>query len=110
MARHHFVVLSNPVTGREDEYNDWYSNQHLDDVLQVPGFVAAQRFRLAAMNPAQESLYGYLCIYEVESDDLDATKATIEAAAEGMVISGALDQEDLPAWYFTPITDRKTAE
>lgn len=54
MARHHFIVLSNPVAGREDDYNDWYDNEHLDDVLKVEGFVAAQRFRLAPMNPAQE--------------------------------------------------------
>lgn len=109
MARHHFIVLSNPVAGREDDYNDWYDNEHLDDVLKVEGFVAAQRFRLAPMNPAQESPYGYLAIYEVESDDLDAARAAIEAAAGGMHISGALDQEDLPAWYYSPITERKTA-
>lgn len=48
MATHIFDVHSNPVPGREDEYNDWYTNQHLSDVLASPGFVAAQRFEVAA--------------------------------------------------------------
>ena len=45
MPRYNLIVLTNPVDGREDEYNDWYTNVHLDDVLKVPGVVAAQRFR-----------------------------------------------------------------
>ena len=44
MTKCNFVILSNPVAGREDEFNEWYTKQHLDDVLKVPGFVAAQRF------------------------------------------------------------------
>jgi hypothetical protein len=41
MAKHVFVVLTNPVEGKEDTYNDWYTNVHLGDVLKVPGIVAA---------------------------------------------------------------------
>jgi hypothetical protein len=29
MAKHVFVVLTNPVEGEEDTYNDWYTNVHL---------------------------------------------------------------------------------
>jgi hypothetical protein len=54
MARHTFVVFTNPTEGQEDEYNDWYDNTHLSDVLKVEGFVAAQRFKLADTEPAQE--------------------------------------------------------
>src|SRR5215469_214807 len=47
MAKHTFLVLTNPVQGKEKEYNDWYTNQHIPDVVSVPGIVAAQRYKLA---------------------------------------------------------------
>lgn len=45
MATALLVVLTEPVEGREDEYNIWYSNNHFDDVLKAAGFGAAQRFK-----------------------------------------------------------------
>ena len=48
MRNFRLVVLTNPVAGREDEYNDWYSNRHLGDVIAIPGIVAAQRFKANA--------------------------------------------------------------
>ena len=40
------VVLSGPVAPeREDTYNDWYTNVHLPDVLAVPGYVRAARYK-----------------------------------------------------------------
>jgi hypothetical protein len=111
MARHTFVVFTNAVEGQEDEYNEWYNNRHLTDVLAVEGFVAAQRFRLSEMNPPQEFPHRYLALYEVESDDLDkVTLALSEAGDSGvMFISEALDRPDAIAKYFTPITERRTA-
>src|SRR5690242_4404658 len=47
MAKYTFVVMTNPTPGKETEYNRWYNEQHIPDVLNVPGFVCAQRFRLA---------------------------------------------------------------
>ncbi len=45
-TKHVLVVMSNPAPGKEQEYNDWYTNVHLGDVLKVPGIVSAQRFKL----------------------------------------------------------------
>ncbi len=42
------IVLSRPVAGRENEYLDWYHTTHLRQVVDVPGFVSAQFFTLAA--------------------------------------------------------------
>lgn len=36
------LVQTNSVAGREDEFNRWYSETHLADVLAVPGGVRAQ--------------------------------------------------------------------
>ena len=70
MARFVFVVNTNPVEGREDEYNDWYSNRHLADVLAVPGVVSARRFAIADTQvAAAPPSFKYLALYEVEADD-----------------------------------------
>lgn len=70
MPRYSFVVHTNPVEGREDEYNAWYSGPHLADLLNCPGVVSARRFRLAAAQIRDEvQPFNYLAIYEVETDD-----------------------------------------
>jgi hypothetical protein len=112
MTRPTFVVFTNPTEGREDEFNNWYDNTHLSDVLKVEGFVAAQRFKLAETDPPQEFPHRYLALYEVESDDLGyVTQALSEAGDSGaMFISESLDRPEAIAKYFTPITDRRTAD
>jgi antibiotic biosynthesis monooxygenase (ABM) superfamily enzyme len=63
------VVRSRPVSPeREDEYNDWYSGVHVTELLAVPGFVSARRFRRVGEGDGHE----YLAVYEVEADDLAA--------------------------------------
>lgn len=111
MPRYIFLVLTNAKDGQEDEYNDWYNNRHLPDVLACDGFVAAQRFRLTETDPQQEFTHQYLAIYEVETDDLaKANQALTEAASNGaMFVSPALNMDDALAKYFTPITERLTA-
>ena len=106
MARYTFVVLTNSVDGRDDEFNDWYNNRHLPDILATEGFVAAQRFRLAEMNPDQDFPHRYLALYEVETEDLDKTnQAMMEAANNGgMVISTALNLDNAVAKYFASNT------
>ena len=86
-----YVVFTNAVPGRDDEYNRWYDEQHLGDVLAFPGFFRAERFRLIPAG-GQDQEFGYLAIYSFESNDGGATiAALLEAgAAGGMQISDAL--------------------
>ena len=46
MPTHRLIVFTQPAAGQEAEYNRWYDEVHLGDVLEVDGFVAAQRFAL----------------------------------------------------------------
>ncbi|MBT5195713.1 MAG: hypothetical protein HOM07_25485, partial [Rhodospirillaceae bacterium] len=46
MSENILVVLTNPVAGKEDEFNDWYSNIHIQEICQLSGFKSAQRFKL----------------------------------------------------------------
>ena len=41
------VVFSNPVEGKDDEFNDWYDNVHIPDLLQGSGDALRQALRPA---------------------------------------------------------------
>ena len=95
----------------EDDFNDWYTNVHLADVLRIPGIVSAQRFILSSDQRAQPPYpYKYFALYEIETDDLKGVLATLQerAGTEAMVISPAIDQTRA-AWIYQPITEKITA-
>jgi hypothetical protein len=93
MARYLFVVNSNPVEGREQEYNDWYSNRHLADLLALPGVVSARRFVLedAQLSDVPRP-FKYLALYEVETDQLQEFIGELfsRSGTESLPISTAL--------------------
>lgn len=84
------VVGSNPVDSEQEaEFNRWYGEDHLDDVLAVAGFTAARRYTLSPVRPmadTEPSPYGYLAVYEVEADDLTVAGRDLQAALD----SGAI--------------------
>jgi len=92
MVKYKLVVLSEPTEGQEDEYNRWYNEVHLADVLRVPGFLAAQRFKLHTPMNGQFP-HSYLSIYEIESENPQQVLAGLVEATEAgaMVISAALN-------------------
>jgi hypothetical protein len=53
---------------REEEFNDWYSNIHIPDLLAVPGFVRAARY--VNPDPSSWETGKYLAIYEIETDNI----------------------------------------
>jgi hypothetical protein len=88
------VVMSSPVEGREAEYNDWYQNVHLSEVVALGGIKSAQRFRLAR-NMGESKGAPYLAVYDIETDDIDAVLQEIESKALGgqLNMSTAVDTQ-----------------
>ena len=111
MGKYLFVVRSEPTDGKEEAYNDWYDNVHLVDVLGLPGFTAAQRFRIVGEPFAGEGGHRYLAIYELETDDPQASLDALSAAARSGAISitAAINEGDISAVLFEPIGDRVVA-
>ncbi|MEM7254742.1 MAG: hypothetical protein AAF493_25295 [Pseudomonadota bacterium] len=105
MDKHVLVVMTNPVEGRDQAFNEWYTDTHIGEVLEVNGFKAAQRFQLADATFAGQSDYRYLAIYEIETDNLQGALDALKAAVPGMVMSDAM-AKGAGAWAFTPITAR----
>ncbi len=95
MRKFKLVVMTRPVAGKEDEYNRWYQNEHLRDVVAVPGFQAAQRFSLNQVLIPGATAAPYLAIYDIETDDIDAAVKELTRRAERgeMAVSPALDTD-----------------
>ena len=58
---------------REDEFNRWYDETHLPDLLRIEGIVGARRYKLAGPPPRnQDPACRYLAVYELATDDTRA--------------------------------------
>jgi hypothetical protein len=113
MAKYTFIVMTNPVAGKEAEYNDWYNQNHIPDVLNVPGFFCAQRFRLAdtQFGGGASRAYKYLALYEIETDDLAGTLKELRArgGTPEIVATDALDTSSIETFIFTPVAEKVMA-
>ena len=75
MAKWIFLVYTDcKDPSREAEFNDWYDNVHVPDVMQFPEFLSAVRY----VNDDPEAGPGkFLAIYEMEGDDIKQTMASV---------------------------------
>ena len=113
MAKYTFVVFTNAVTGKEAEFNEWYNRHHIPDVLNVPGIVSGQRFRLADTQFSRdEKKHKYLALYEIETDDIAATLKELRArgGTAEIVPSDAIDMNNVATFIFTPVADKVMAK
>ena len=68
MARYLLFAFSDcKDPAREEEFNDWYDNMHVPDMLQVPGMIKASRWENATVLEGQRRKY--LALYELETDN-----------------------------------------
>jgi hypothetical protein len=104
------AVWSDPSDpSREDEYNQWYDSTHVPDVLKVPGFVAATRYKVADTQFGPVDTPGrYIALYEVEVDDL----AEIPAGMMNAFAANELPMSDAiapgPITILEQVSDRLT--
>lgn len=112
MAKYTLVVLSNATADKDAEFNEWYNKVHIPDVLNVPGFVAAQRFKLAdAQLGKADRPHRYLALYELDTDDVQGSIKELQkrAGTAQMVISDSIDIKGVATGMFSPIAERVTA-
>lgn len=79
---------------REAEFNDWYDNIHLPDMLEVPGMIKATRWMSA--RPAEGDRRRYLALYELETDNLEEFDAKVRERGMRTVEEGRFS--DLPVF------------
>src|SRR5262245_3304456 len=85
--RYAMLVLANPVPGLEQEFDDWYTNTHMGDLLQLPGWTGAQRFRIVSSlnpRPTKEGYrHGYLIVWDQEGPDYATPQRLMTDAIAG---------------------------
>lgn len=80
MGKWLLVVETNCVdAAREAKFVDWYSNTHLPDVMETPGFVRAV---ICERTEPEEGKGKFLAIYEIEADDIDKALKTLGSTME----------------------------
>ncbi len=107
------MVFSNPASAAQEKaFNDWYDDVHLREVLQVPGVVAASRYRYGEeqMLPGANPLgTDYLAIYEIEAESLQQVRGAMMATSAERSHSEALQLDPLPVMMiFRQLGDRIT--
>lgn len=102
------LVFSNAIEGRDEEFNDWYDNVHVRDLLAIPGFRSAHRYDLLDTainkNPAMPPpAHRYLCIYEMEGD-VDAIMAKVQESvmSGGIMMTDAMDAVESRLSFWSP--------
>jgi len=95
------LVMSRPVAGREEDYNDWYQNIHLAELTALPGFRSARRYRLAR-TLVEGDAHPYLAVYDIETEDIDAVLDRLRSAAaqNELDMSDSLDTSDTRALVY----------
>lgn len=92
MSENLHLVFSKPPESISDEtYNQWY-DFHLSEILVVPGFAAARRYRLETVKGAWTPAgHRYLSAYELEGDPGDVMRELAKEEASGRM--------QLPEWF-----------
>ena len=92
MSENLHLVFSKPPAAISDEaYNQWY-DAHLGEILVVPGFVSARRYRLETVKGEwTPSGHRYLSAYELEGEPKE-----VMAELDKEVASGRMK---LPEWF-----------
>jgi hypothetical protein len=96
------LVLSEPTKGNESEFNQYYEDLHLDEVLQTTGWKTAQRYKLVEQ-AGQECPFPYLAVYEAESAEGKSAIATMNETRSQRQQSDAINRRTAAAWIFEAI-------
>ncbi len=97
--KHVVVVLTEPTAGRDEEYNTYYEDLHLDEVLASTGWSTAQRFKLVD-EQGKPCPLPYLAFYEVEAENSAEILETLNATRPQRVQSEALNKATAGVWVF----------
>lgn len=91
--KHYLMVQSYPSSPfRIDEFNQWYDEVHVPEVVSLDGFVGATR-----LSPADPDGGAYVVLYELEGDPHQAVENVKAAAAAGKLhMSDVLSMGPIP--------------
>lgn len=83
---------------REQEYNTWYDEVHLPELVALDGFVSARRLRPVDGDGP------YVALYEIEADDLQSVLQNMLDNARNLHMSDALQFDPPPVMRLLELT------
>ena len=83
-------ALSNPVSGREEEFNRWYGTDHMIHTVRIPGILAGQRFQ-RVQGPWSSGKHDYLTIWEMDDPAFALAQLAQARGTNTMPISPSVD-------------------
>jgi hypothetical protein len=94
----------------ETDYHRWYDEFHLEEVLQVPDFVTAERYALVHSDGSPFLSNGsHLAVFTITTDDIDAAIAAFRHAQKSMAQPACLDADSVALSWWRPIGSRVTS-
>jgi len=111
MERGLLLVFSNATRPEVvDEFNRWYSETHIHELLAVPGVVAATRYQLDEdqMMPGDDANgRHFLAAYEIEAEDLKSVRDAVMRTSGDRSHSDTIELDPLPKlMIFRQLGDR----
>lgn len=97
--KHIVVVLTEPTEGNEKDFDDYYENLHLDEVLSSTGWQSAQRFKLVD-EQGRACPLPYLALYEAEAESSQEVLATLTATRPKRQQSKSINKRTAGVWVF----------
>jgi hypothetical protein len=77
MANALLITMTNPLPGREQEYQDWYANTHIVEMVAAPRVLNAKLHNVTdARTPTK---WRHCALYELEGDPQEAMQAVFES-------------------------------
>lgn len=113
---YYLYVFSNPVAGKEAEYNTWYNEVHAPDVVSIPGFVWAQRYTWSDIQltvpgqPPFPKKSDYLIVFKIETSDLNSVFTEVRRRLKSgeTHASPALDLKTISSYTARAASDVKS--
>ncbi len=107
LKNHLVLVLTEPAEGREAEFNDYYENTHLDEVLNSAGYDTAQRFQLVD-GVGEPCPLPYLAVYKARAENAEVAIAMLNDSRDRRQQSKSLNKKTGRIWGFEEIGPKHT--
>jgi len=99
MAKGIIYVETRPSSpDRDQEYNTWYDEIHLPELVALDGIVSARRLRPVDGDGP------YVALYEIEADDLQSVLHNMRHNARNLNMSDALQLDPPPVMRLLEVT------
>jgi hypothetical protein len=69
MPKFLMIALNGPAGGQEADFNTWYDNVHVPELLTVKGFKSAKRYKTIGGTIPEGVEWPYVAVYEIEADN-----------------------------------------